>query len=127
MKRPFWLGAGPLVGCELFDERIDDRSLPFRCCIAGVDGRRELFIVPRLCVRESAIMRCVRAACSLKGRVVTVGRLWEKKCWLLKLAVRAIEGDTLRCKRPRLCCVGATGRRPVMKLAWRNSPAPMPR
>jgi hypothetical protein len=96
---------------------------PFRC-IAGAEGSLEPFIplLPRLfivpaCVLELAIICCARCACWLNGRGVYEGLLCEKKCWLFRFDVRAIAGDTLLCKRPKLLRVGATGRRPVIKLA----------
>lgn len=93
---------------------------PFRC-IAGAVGSLEPLKDPRFiapfCVREFAIICCARCACWLNGCGVYDGLLCEKKCWLFRFAVRAIDGETLPCKRPRLLRVGATGRRPVIKLA----------
>lgn len=108
---------------EPFENDLVASVFPFRC-IAGADGNLEPFIplFPRLftapvCVRELAIICCARCACSLNGRGVNDGLLCEKKCWLFRFEVRAIAGETWPCKRPRLLRVGATGRRPVIKLA----------
>jgi hypothetical protein len=103
-----------------FENDLSVCVFPFRC-IAGADGSLDPLKDPRFiapfCVREFAIICCVRCACWLNGRGVNDGLLCEKKCWLFRFDVRAIAGETLPCKRPRLLRVGATGRRPVMKLA----------
>jgi len=133
LNRPCAAGA-PFTERELFGNDRMVCVFPVRRCKAGADGSLEPFaaMFPRLFtaparVREFAIICCARCCCWLNGRGVNVGLLCEKNRRLLRLAVRAIAGGTLRCKRPRLWRVGATGRRPVMKLALRSCPVAMPR
>lgn len=125
LNRPFCVAGAPFVArVSPFENGRTDCVSPLCCCIAGADGSLDPFIplLPRLSiafarVRELAIICCARCACWLNGCGVYEGLLCEKKRWLFRFAVRAIAGETLPCKRPRLLRVGATGRRPVIKLA----------